>query len=92
MRLSSPFFPLVLVFLFSPSCIPKKEIAADILPISGGIQLSLHTTGGSAGMNECIQTSDHWQLSSVGRRHGWVRKLESDEQRMLVRAMQSFEI
>lgn len=42
-------------------------------------------------MNECVQISDHWQLSSVGRRHGWVRKLEPDEQRMLVKAMKNFE-
>lgn len=42
-------------------------------------------------MNESIQISDHWQLSSVGRRHGWVRKLTPDEQRELVKILQKFE-
>lgn len=91
MRSQLPILPLLFFPLLFQSCHKEAELATEALPLSGGIQLSLHTTGGSTGMNECIQISDHWQLSSVGRRHGWIRKLEPDEQRMLVRAMQGFE-
>ena len=59
--------------------------------MSGGIQLSLHTRGGPDSLNETVQISDHWQLSSVGRRHGWVRKLDPEEQRLLVKLTQSFD-
>ncbi|MDF1811033.1 MAG: hypothetical protein P1V20_02430 [Verrucomicrobiales bacterium] len=86
-------FQIVAVILLCvlPGCAPKEKVPQPDVPLSGGIQLSLHTTGGTTSLNECILISDHWQLTSVGRRHGWVRKLEPDEQRQLVRAMQGFE-
>ena len=89
------FFSLSLCFISASitlqSCSSDSKAKAPDLPLSGGIQVSLHTTGGSEGLNEALQISDHWQLSSVGRRHGWIRKLESDEQRQLVKAMQVFD-
>ncbi len=68
---------------------PQSAPLTD-LPISGGILLSLHSIGGESALNDTIQVSDHWQLSSVGREHGWIRKLDADEQKQIVRAMTKF--
>ena len=52
--------------------------------------MAIHESGGKAGLNDSIQISDHWQLSSVGRTHGWMRKLSVEEQKELVRALHNF--
>ena len=88
------FFLLLILLaasLLLQGCSFDRNKTAPELPLSGGIQVSLHTTGGSEALNETLQISDHWQFSSVGRRHGWIRKLEPDEQRQLVKAMQVFD-
>lgn len=83
-------FGLLLAVFACQSCFNQKKHEEPKLPLSGGIQVSIHTTGGDRGLNDTIQISDHWQLSSVGRSHGWVRKLDPIEQRKLVKALQHF--
>ena len=62
------------------------------LPIPGGITIAIHESGGKSALNDSIQISDHWQLSSVGRTHGWMRKLSVDEQKELVKQLQNFAV
>lgn len=82
--------PLILIVSLLQGCGFREadEPEAPVLPLSGGIQVSLHLSG--KGFNDTIQISDHWQLSSVGRNHGWVRKLDPFEQRDVVKALLGF--
>lgn len=83
----------LLIFFFLilglQSCKQSESHSVD-LPIAGGIQVAIHESGGQAALNDTIQISDHWQLSSVGRRHGWMRKLDVAEQKELVKALHNF--
>ena len=61
-----------------------------ILPLSHGMLISSHVSGGIAGFNDTVQVSGNWQLIATGRGKNWIRSLDSAEQKQVREILKRF--
>lgn len=61
------------------------------LPLSDGILIASHRSGGIAGFNDTVQVSGNWQLIATGRQTNWIRRLSGEEQKQVRDLLQRFE-
>ena len=89
----TPFF--LISFLAFGACAGSVEPeqgsgGENVLPLSGGIQVAAHVSGGIAGLNDIIQVTDDWNLIVVSDGNSFVRRLDGDEQRAIRDILENF--
>ena len=62
-----------------------------VLPLSHGMLVSFHMSGGIAGFNDTVQVSGNWHLIATGRGKNWIRSLSAEEQKQVREILQRFE-